>query len=63
VTSLYARALRLRDLIERLDRVLDELELDSPMEPRDRSRVELTLESAAAFLHDLRLQEMSNDRA
>jgi hypothetical protein len=58
MTSLYARAFRLRDLIERIDRVIDELELDDPIEPRDRSRIELVLQSAAAFLHDLRQREM-----
>jgi hypothetical protein len=58
MTSPYARALRLRDLIERIDRVLDELWADGPLEPRDRSRIELTLESAAAALDDLRLREL-----
>jgi len=53
-----ARALRLRDLIERIDSVLDELELGGPLEPRDLSRIELALERAAAFLHDLHLQEI-----
>jgi hypothetical protein len=57
MTSVYARALRLRDLIERIDRLIDELWADGPLEARDRSCIELTLESAAAVLDDFRRQE------
>jgi hypothetical protein len=62
----YVDWYRLRDLVDRLDRVLDTLELydlddddTAAVKQRDLFRIERALEAAAAFLHELRLGEPS----